>query len=1118
MPDPKIKFDILATAEGTADVQRLTKELEHLDNAFDPSVSARAEKLTEDLRQLGAQSTAINGFNQVAKKADEAGFALARADDQVREFAESLQHTTTPTKAQAGEFQKLTDAAEKAKLEFASQGQALTQARAGLDKLGISTQTLAQRERDVVTAIAAAKAEVISLAAESQRTAAAGDRLAASWQSLGVRSFKDVQAESAKVRAALQEIQSVSRNPAEIKIATEAAQAKLRALGNEITGNVGGSIDGLATKFAKFGAIAAGIGFAARPLYELAVQTDTLKRSLTSVTGSAEAAQRQIKFLSDTAQQAGISVGDISDAYVRFTASANASGISIDVVNQVFASTASAAGNLGLGTEKVTRILDALGQMAGKGVVSMEELRQQLGDSLPGAVALLAKGLGLTQAELIKLVESGQLLSRDALPALGEAMLALGAKGAQVEGLSASFARLKNAVGDAGREIIDGPIGTGAGAALLGVDAVLRGLLATLVVFNEGFRIAGRSIALLVAALTGNIGSFKLFKDEFGAIFEESGKKIDDFNARTLNTGAAAKAAGAAAAAAGQDVAKGSQSYVEAAAATTQAAQAHTQAGTAAVASAQAHAGLASTTTAAAAAATVARPSWAKLTVDYANVTAELERQVKISEKVVTAKKIEGEAAVAVTKISGDAFAALQVESSAAENNARAHATLAEKRQTEVNVLKAQLDAEVALARQLGDADGARQKQIDAVQKLLETKTAETEATKAQAAAAKTEANARSLAVKAYADNSAALGELKAAYDYAAGAVGVMRLEQKQGLATQEDVNASLARAAAAEHLYRDALADSAAATTRKNAITAASNNVNQAAINLEIARARATEAAAVAVGNESVALEAKILQKQLEIKSIEAGVAATIKQSDATLADLELQRQAIAANDPLLVQKQQEIELRVKNVQATKLEAEAKRAAIPAIQAETEALQRRNSAAAGSLGGSSAGRNSDVKSVLGTNTYDKNGLAQDSSGNTLTLSGQANVGDDEYFDKAAYDREAAASARSGRPWYVDPQRFVHKKTGNPAGVTNTPTGSGSPAPGLSLTSKPTPNATPSAAPAPGLQNKGGASAYTVNVNLAGRSTPIGVASPSDANALVSLVQRLATEANRAAP
>ena len=58
----------------------------------------------------------------------------------------------------------------------------------------------------------------------------------------------------------------------------------------------------------------------------------------------------------------------------------------------------------------------ALGQMVSKGNVSMEELRQQLGERLPGAYSIAARAMGVTEQQLGKLLETGQVVSADLLP------------------------------------------------------------------------------------------------------------------------------------------------------------------------------------------------------------------------------------------------------------------------------------------------------------------------------------------------------------------------------------------------------------------------------------------------------------------------------------------------------------------------------------------------------------------------------------------------------------------------------------------------------------------------------------------------------------------------------
>lgn len=53
--------------------------------------------------------------------------------------------------------------------------------------------------------------------------------------------------------------------------------------------------------------------------------------------------------------------------------------------------------------------------MAGKGVISMEELRQQLGEAVPDAMRLMAEGMGISMAELTKRVSLGTVEPTDAL-------------------------------------------------------------------------------------------------------------------------------------------------------------------------------------------------------------------------------------------------------------------------------------------------------------------------------------------------------------------------------------------------------------------------------------------------------------------------------------------------------------------------------------------------------------------------------------------------------------------------------------------------------------------------------------------------------------------------------
>lgn len=91
--------------------------------------------------------------------------------------------------------------------------------------------------------------------------------------------------------------------------------------------------------------------------------------------------------------------------------------------------------------------------MLGKGKVTAEELRQQLGDRLPGAFGLMAKAVGVGVEELDKMMANGELLSGEVLPKFGkELRRAANEGGAFEEGLKTINARtnlLKAAWADA---------------------------------------------------------------------------------------------------------------------------------------------------------------------------------------------------------------------------------------------------------------------------------------------------------------------------------------------------------------------------------------------------------------------------------------------------------------------------------------------------------------------------------------------------------------------------------------------------------------------------------------------------------------------------------------------
>lgn len=149
---------------------------------------------------------------------------------------------------------------------------------------------------------------------------------------------------------------------------------------------------------------------------EIASKVQSVNRALAFTAGGADAGAAAYSRFKNTANELGISIEANQVAYKNFIVSATQSGQSLDAAEKEFKQVAIAMTAMGLSAEDSNGVLLALGQIASKGVVSSEELRQQIGERLPGAFAIAARSIGKTEIEFTKLLESGSILSKDFLP------------------------------------------------------------------------------------------------------------------------------------------------------------------------------------------------------------------------------------------------------------------------------------------------------------------------------------------------------------------------------------------------------------------------------------------------------------------------------------------------------------------------------------------------------------------------------------------------------------------------------------------------------------------------------------------------------------------------------
>lgn len=178
------------------------------------------------------------------------------------------------------------------------------------------------------------------------------------------------------------------------------------------------------------------IGQAIASLYTLSKAVENTEQKL-KATGIVLSGNLFSQF-GEQADKAGLGVVSFADQYAQMVAALRGK-----VANpaDVFGGLSQGLAGMGVSGQGQERALGALSQMASKGVVSMEELRQQLGEALPNAMGLSARAMGLTESQLMKLVSSGQLAASDFLPKFAKE---ISKAGGEINTLAANQARLAN--------------------------------------------------------------------------------------------------------------------------------------------------------------------------------------------------------------------------------------------------------------------------------------------------------------------------------------------------------------------------------------------------------------------------------------------------------------------------------------------------------------------------------------------------------------------------------------------------------------------------------------------------------------------------------------------------
>lgn len=173
---------------------------------------------------------------------------------------------------------------------------------------------------------------------------------------------------------------------------------------------------GFATKqLILFGSVYKGLAFLQnfpREVMSSVAALQSYRNSLTAVSGSSEAFALNNEYILGLVEKYNIPLDAARQGFVKLYASMAPVGFTGTEIRDLFDAVSKGAATFGMSADKVDRVIYAFGQMASKGQVMSEELKGQLGDVLPGAVAIFAEAAGFKGpaaiAQFSKALEDGE--------------------------------------------------------------------------------------------------------------------------------------------------------------------------------------------------------------------------------------------------------------------------------------------------------------------------------------------------------------------------------------------------------------------------------------------------------------------------------------------------------------------------------------------------------------------------------------------------------------------------------------------------------------------------------------------------------------------------------------
>lgn len=158
-----------------------------------------------------------------------------------------------------------------------------------------------------------------------------------------------------------------------------------------VTTDIYGSILGVSSQFERLRKLMEGLSSQTEPIARL------------------QEVNEKMEYLLNLSKNAPFAISELQNAFIKFDT------VGLQPANGSLNALVDAVAAFGGSGQELERAGVAIQQMMGKGVVSMEELRQQLGEAVPTAIKAMADAAGMSVGQLTNLISKGVVESKSAI-------------------------------------------------------------------------------------------------------------------------------------------------------------------------------------------------------------------------------------------------------------------------------------------------------------------------------------------------------------------------------------------------------------------------------------------------------------------------------------------------------------------------------------------------------------------------------------------------------------------------------------------------------------------------------------------------------------------------------